>query len=38
MPLDLVGKVMDVHHRALHSLLCQAIEHMVQQRLAANTH
>ena len=36
VPLDLVGEVMDVHHRALDPLLGEAVEHVVEQRLAAD--
>ena len=38
MALDLVGEVMDVDDRALDPLLGQAIEHIVDQRLAADLH
>ena len=36
MALDLVGEMMDVHDRALDPLLGEAVEHVVDQRLAAD--
>src|ERR1043166_126044 len=36
MALDLVGEVMDVDHRALDALLGQPVEHVIDQRLAAD--
>ena len=36
--LDLIGEMMHVHHRALDTLLGEAIEHIVDQRLAADLH
>ena len=34
--LDLVGEMMDVDHRALDALLGEPVEHVVDQRLAAD--
>ena len=38
VPLDLVGEVMHVHHRALDAGFRQPVEHVVDQRLAADRH
>src|SRR5262249_1878176 len=38
MALDLVRKVMDVHDRALDALRGEPVEHVVDQRLAADRH
>jgi len=38
MPFDLVGEVMDVHHRAFDAGVRQPVEGVVDQRLAADGH
>ena len=38
MPLDLVGEVMHVDDRAVDAGVGQAVEHMIDQRLAADLH
>ena len=38
MPLDLVGEVVHVDHRALDAGIGEAVEHIVDQRLAADRH
>ena len=38
VPLDRVGEMMHVHHRALDAGLREAVEHVIDQRLAADLH
>ena len=38
MPLDLLGQMMDVDHRALDAGLGEPVEHVVDQRLAGDRH